>query len=82
MTPLKVRETSALGAALASHQTTHSCRSCALFPRSGFASASPTSRPRHAQTGGRGPGSPSVMERAHERDVVRSEGEGEGGLNV
>ena len=73
MTPLKVRETSAFGAALASHQTTHSCRSCALCPRSGFASASPTSRPRHARTGGRGAGSPSVMERAHERDVVRSE---------
>ena len=82
MTPLKVRETSAPGAALASHPTRRSCRSCALCPRSGFASASPTSRPRHAQTGGRGPGSPSAMDRPHDRDGMRSEGEGEGGSDV
>lgn len=76
MTPLKPREPSASSAALASHSTSRFCRPCTLCPRSGFASTSPTSRPRHARTGGRGPGSPSVMDRVHGRDEVRSEGEG------
>ena len=81
MTPLKPREVSARSAALAPHPTLRFSRLCTLCPRCGFASTSPTSRPRHARTGGRGPGSPSAMDRVHGRDEVRSEGEG-GVVNV